>query len=48
MVLGKDEEDITNAEMEEEEALLIQKKMTAELDEEDFGLDIFEVKYLCL
>lgn len=29
--------------MEEKEALALQKKMAAELDEQDFDLDIFKV-----
>ena len=35
-------------EAEEEEAIAIQNKMAAELDDDDFGLDIFEVNYVFL
>lgn len=41
---GLDEEtEEATADLEEKEALALQKKMAEQLDEEDFGLEIFKV-----
>lgn len=41
--LSGSEDDEAAAVLEEKEALALQKKMAAELDDQDFDLDIFKV-----